>query len=98
MVRKRVEVGDAHAMYILGCCYEKGAYGLQRDYDKVLELFHRAGELGYAVAYNNIGRAYHTGEAYSYLEANYYPIVCMEKINRLLQHLCGTIIMNAALR
>ena len=61
MYKRRVEVGDAHGIYGLGCFYSNGAFGLQQDYSKALELWHRAGELGNAKAYHNIGHAYHTG-------------------------------------
>ena len=36
-------------------------YGFARDYLKALELWHRAGELGYAIGYHNIGIAYRNG-------------------------------------
>ena len=73
-VRTRVEVGDATAMLILGCAYDDGNYGLPRDRIKALELYHRAGELGYTKAYNNVGHAYHTGEGVERDEkkADYY--------------------------
>jgi TPR repeat protein len=62
-IKKRVEVGDADAIFNLGCDYHYGGVrGLPQDYEKALELYHQAGELGYAKAYNNIGYAYHTGE------------------------------------
>ena len=60
-LEKRVESGDANAIYNLGCCYRNGDYGLQKDVDKALELWHRAGELGNAAAYANIGYAYYNG-------------------------------------
>ena len=59
MYKKRVEVGDAEAIFNLGCCYSEGAYGLTRDYDKALELWQQAGELGIAGAHFNIGNAYY---------------------------------------
>ena len=37
-------------------------YGFKQDYKKALELFHRAGELGHAESYNNIGYAHQCGE------------------------------------
>ena len=55
---KRVEVDDAEAIYNLGCCYHGGRRGLPQDLGKALELFHRAGQLGNASAYCNIGHAY----------------------------------------
>ena len=60
--KKRVEAGDARAIYYLGCHYANGTYGLPQDYTKALELWRRAAELGDASAYNNIGYAYDTGE------------------------------------
>ena len=60
--RKRVEVGDAVAMFYVGYFYSKGSRGYPQDYEKALELYHRAAELGYAMAYNNIGYAYMYGE------------------------------------
>ena len=62
MYKKRVEAGDAEAMYILGIHYSNGAIGLPQDRTRALELWHRAGEIGCADAYNNIGYAYRTGE------------------------------------
>ena len=61
MTMKRIEVGDAVAMYNLGCGYSQGSYGLPQDLEKALELYHRAAELGYTKAYNNIGNAYSNG-------------------------------------
>ena len=60
--KKRVEVGDAHAMFNLGCNYRKGDFGLPQDYEKALEFWHKAGELGYARVYHNIANAYHFGK------------------------------------
>jgi len=60
-IMKRVKAGDAEALYNVGCHYQEGSYGLPRDIDKALELFHRAGELGHANAYCSIGAAYESG-------------------------------------
>ena len=56
--KKRAELGDAGAMYNLGCCYADGDYGMPQNHAKALELYHRAGELGDATSYHNIGMAY----------------------------------------
>ena len=61
-LKKRVEAGDANAMYILGSFYSEGSFGLPQDYEKALKLWHRAGELGDADAYHNISYAYYNGE------------------------------------
>ena len=73
--KKRIEAGDATAMFNLGSCYYEGLYGgLQRDYEKALKLWHRAAELGCAVACHNIGHAYRTGRGVERdeLKANHY--------------------------
>ena len=62
MAKKRVEVDDVKIIRDLGCCYNNGTHGLPQDWDKALELWHRAGELGSASAYYSIGNAYWFGE------------------------------------
>ena len=61
-VKKRIELGDAQAMYELGCDYSQGLHGLTQNMEKALELWHRAGELGKAAGYHNIGCEYINGE------------------------------------
>ena len=58
---KRIEIGDAEAMYNLGKIYRNGKYGLPQDNTKALELWHRAAELGHASSQLSIGYAYETG-------------------------------------
>jgi len=58
---KRVKADDPVAIYNLGVCSREGRNGYPQDYRKALELWHRAGELGHAMAYSNIGYAYHCG-------------------------------------
>ena len=60
-LKKRMEVGDAEAMYCLGCDYSRGELGLPQNADKALELWHRAAELGHVGSYYNIGSAYFHG-------------------------------------
>ena len=60
-LRKRVEA-DAFAMQKIGFYYFSGTYGYPQDHTKALDLWHRAGELGDAKAYTNIGYAYDTGQ------------------------------------
>ena len=62
MDKKRMEAGDAHAIYNLGCDYREGADGFPQDHTKALELWHRAVELGYTRAYCCIGYCYNNGE------------------------------------
>ena len=60
-LEKRMGVGDAQAMYGLGCFYAYGMHGLPQNRDKALELYLRAGELGCTTAYHNIGNDYWHG-------------------------------------
>ena len=60
-LQKRVEVGDAEAIFTLGCIYRNGEDGFPQDVVKSLELFVRAGDLGCAKAYCNVGYAYDFG-------------------------------------
>ena len=59
---ERMEMNDAQAMYNLGTKYRHGLYGLSRDMAKAIELWHRAGKLGCASAYHNIGCSYESGD------------------------------------
>ena len=80
MYKKRVEAGDATAMFNLGCNYSKGSRGLPQDYEMALKLWHQAGELGNAKAYYNIGIAYHFGEGVKMDEKkakHYYELAAM---------------------
>jgi len=57
-----VKKDDPLAIHNIGHFYNRdGTYGYPQDYNKALELWHRAAELGYAKAYYNIGLAYHYG-------------------------------------
>ena len=60
--KKRVEVGDADAIFSLGNYYADGENGLPKDYPKALELYKQAGELGSIRAYFNIGTAHYIGK------------------------------------
>ncbi|KAL7539867.1 hypothetical protein ACHAXR_012320 [Thalassiosira sp. AJA248-18] len=59
--KKRVEAGDVNAMLKLGCQYYKGHSGLPQDYNKALELWHRAAKLGCAKSHYSIANAYAQG-------------------------------------
>ena len=39
-IKKRADLGDARAMYNMGCHYYHGRYGLPQDYNKALEFWH----------------------------------------------------------
>ena len=60
-LKKRIEVGDARAMYNLGGYYSNGIGGFPQDIDKALALRHRAAELGCTKSYAYIGNAYEFG-------------------------------------
>ena len=60
--KKRMEAGDAIAIYNVGVCYRDGTDGYPQDYKKALELWHRAAELDNADACASIGVAYEDGE------------------------------------
>ena len=72
--KKRVKLNDPIAIYNLGMYYQDGVNGFPQDYDKALELFLRAGELGYSQAYGNIGNSYNNGRGVEVDEtkARYY--------------------------
>jgi len=57
-IEKRVEDGDAMAIYNLGTYYLRGMNGYPQDIDKSIELCHRAAELGISKAYFDIGCYY----------------------------------------
>ena len=60
-IKKLIEVDNVHAFYNLAGYYESGIMGMPQDFAKANELFLRAGELGHAMAYFNLGIAYDNG-------------------------------------
>ena len=60
-VKKLMEKGDANSFYVFAQYYERGTMGMPQDYTKANELFLKAGELGDAAAYGNLGNSYHNG-------------------------------------
>ena len=61
-LKKRAEGDDAVAIYQLACNYQHGQYGLRQNIGKAMKLSLRAGELGCAEAYYNVGILYRTGK------------------------------------
>ena len=57
---KAAQNGNADAMVDCGRIYFEGIFGIEKDIDKALEWFHKAGELGNSAALNNIGYIYST--------------------------------------
>ena len=60
-MNKLIDKGNAKALFILGGWYASGM-GMPRNRLKGNELYLKAGELGYAEGYYNLGQAYHEGE------------------------------------
>ena len=61
-MQKLIEAGHAYALFILASYYANGDCGMQQDGAKANELFLRAGELGCAEAYYDLGVSYDNGE------------------------------------
>ena len=59
---KLMERGDAHAFNQLARYYDDGTMGLPQDQAKANELYLKAGELGHAEAYYNLGCSYYRGD------------------------------------
>ena len=60
-MKKLVDVGNAHACYNLAGYYATGDHGTPQDVTKANELYLRAGELGRAEGYCNLGFSYDKG-------------------------------------
>ena len=61
-LKKLMEKGNADAFYMLAGCYDRGTYGLPQDMAKAKDLYLKAGELGCALAYYNLGSQYANGD------------------------------------
>ena len=59
---KLMEKGNAEAFNQLARYYDDGTMGLPQDQAKANELYLKAGELGHAEAYYNLGCSYRTGD------------------------------------
>ncbi|EJK44193.1 hypothetical protein THAOC_37290 [Thalassiosira oceanica] len=62
MVQKRVNKGDAAAIFFLGGKYYYGELGLAKNVSRAIELFTEAAELGSLDAYYELGVMYYTGK------------------------------------
>ena len=60
--KKLMEKGNADAYYMLANYYDCGTMGMPQDRTKANELYLKAGELGCAEAYFNLGYSYNYGE------------------------------------
>ena len=61
-VKKLMEKGNAQAFYQLAAYYRNGIKGLPQDWAKANELYLKAGELGCALSYYNLGIQYVNGD------------------------------------
>jgi TPR repeat protein len=79
-LKKCAKANDAIAIRELGCKHYHGSMGFPQDYDKAMEIWLRAGELGYAVLYYNVANAYYAGEGVERDEKkakDYYELAAM---------------------
>ena len=61
-VKKLMEKGNAYGLYTLAGFYDRGRFGVPQDAAKANELYLKAGELGFAAAYGNLGSQYYNGD------------------------------------
>ena len=89
--KKLMEKGNGLAFFVLGGCYGHGTMGMPQDRTKVNELLLKAGELGCAVAYLNLGIAYENGmgvEIDKKKAKYYYELAAMKGDIRQAQGKC----------
>ena len=60
-VKNLMDNGNAYSFNFLGYAYNNGLRGMSQDYHKANELYLKAGELGCADAYFNLGNSYARG-------------------------------------
>lgn len=84
-----MEKENGEAFSFLAGCYEDGS-GLPQDYQKALELFLKAGELGCATAYYNLGNSYYNGtgvEVDKRKAKHYFELAAMNGHNKARHNL-----------
>ncbi|EJK70938.1 hypothetical protein THAOC_07663 [Thalassiosira oceanica] len=62
MIQKRVDKGDAVAIYFLGNQYYYGMLGLARDVPRAIELWREAAELGSINSHHHLGHIHYNGD------------------------------------
>ena len=62
MIQKRVDKGDAEAIYQLGTKYHFGSLGLTKNVPRAIELWTEAAELGSLEAHFRLGCRYYNGD------------------------------------
>jgi uncharacterized protein len=96
-LKKLMKNGNAKAFNIIAKYYDNGSNGMPQNRAKANELWLKAGELGCANGYSNLGYSYGIGqgvEADRKKAKHYYEIAAMKVY---MQVLCVRI-MNAKLR
>ena len=79
-IKKLIEAGNADAFYALAGCYDNGDHGMPQNIKKANELYLKAGELGCAAAYLNLGISYDNGDGVEVdkkKEKYYYELAAM---------------------
>jgi TPR repeat protein len=81
-IKKLMEKGNAEAYNMLANSYSEGVrvHGLPQNWAKANELWLKAGELGCAYAYYNLGNAYRLGRGVDVVEKKakyYYELAAM---------------------
>jgi len=79
-LNKLIDKGNAGAFNMLAACYIFGTHGMPQDQQKANELFLKAGELGSAEGYYNLGIAYDRGrgvEMDTKKAKHYYELAAM---------------------
>ena len=62
-IKKLMDKGNGEAFNLLAGLYTRGMYGIRINLTKANELYLKAGELGHAQAYHNLGNSYYHGTA-----------------------------------
>ena len=78
--KKLMQAGNANAFNMLGFSYAVGKLELPQDYQQAIELYLKAGELGCAAAYYNLGQSYREGTGIEVDEKKakyYYELAAM---------------------
>ena len=77
-----MDKGNGEAFYALGSCYNEGDLDLPQDMAKANKLWLKAGELGSAEAYYNLGNSYANGngiEVDTKKAQHYYELAAMNR-------------------
>ena len=92
-IKKLMKKGNAEAFNMLAGCYDDGVRGLPQDLQKANELYLKAGELGSAIAYYNLGDSYNrgTGVEMDKKKAKHYYELSAIKRNIVARHNLGVL-------